>query len=96
MTLYREIGATTSCAIRTIQTTAKCGQKTEDHVRNLYYGDSWFSSVKTCDAVVATKNEWVGPVKTAHKNFPKAELEKLLENWPGGSYLVLESEGDLF
>ena len=32
-----------------------------------------------------------GPVKTSHKGFCLATLEKLMKDWPGGSYLVLKS-----
>ena len=31
------------------------------------------------------------PVKTSHKGFYLATLEKLMEYWPGGSYIVLKS-----
>ena len=31
------------------------------------------------------------PVKTFHKNFCLATLEKLIKDWLGGSYLVLKS-----
>ena len=32
---------------------------------------------------------YYGPVKTSHKGFCLATLEKLMKDWPGGSYLVL-------
>ena len=31
------------------------------------------------------------PAKTIHKGFCLATLEKLMKNWPGGSYIVLKS-----
>ena len=33
---------------------------------------------------------YYGPVKTSHKGFCLAMLEKLMKDWPGGSYLVLK------
>jgi hypothetical protein len=53
-------------------------------------GDSWFSSVKTATKVMENGHEWVGPVKTAKRLYPKEELESRLENWPGGMHLVME------
>ena len=35
--------------------------------------------------------DYYGPVKTSHKGFCLATLEKSMKDWPGGSYLVLES-----
>ena len=35
--------------------------------------------------------DYCGPVKTRHKGFCLATLEKLMKDWPGGSYLVLKS-----
>ena len=37
--------------------------------------------------------EFVGIVKTAHSKFPKAELETIMSNWPGGSHMVMERVG---
>ena len=35
--------------------------------------------------------DYCGPAKTSHKDFCLAALEKLMKDWPGGSYLVLKS-----
>ena len=34
---------------------------------------------------------YYGPVKTIHKGFCLATLEKLMKYWPGESYLVMKS-----
>ena len=34
---------------------------------------------------------YYGPVKTSHKGFCLATLEKLMKDWPIGSYLVMKS-----
>ena len=61
--------------------------------RELYFGDSWFTSIK---AVKGTKDqfghEYFGALKTNHSGTPKEEIEKIMENWNPGSYLVLECE----
>ena len=35
--------------------------------------------------------DYCGPVKTSHKGFCLATLEKLMKDWPGGSYTVMKS-----
>ena len=34
--------------------------------------------------------DYLGPVKTTHKGFCLATLEKFMKYWPGGSYLVMK------
>ena len=41
--------------------------------------------------MAASGVNYCGPVKTSHKGFCLAMLEKLMKDWPGGSYLVLKS-----
>jgi len=48
---YHELGATTSCSLRASAKMANCGQKIEEHCWNLILADSWFSSVKTAEAI---------------------------------------------
>ena len=68
--------------------TKGCGQLTSN---DTYFADSWFSSVKTAEEMAAAGVNYCGPVKTSHKGFCLATLEKLMKDWPGGSYLVLKS-----
>ena len=56
-----------------------------------YFADSWFSSVKTAEDMAAAGVDYCGPVKTSHKGFCLATLEKFMKDWPGGSYFVLKS-----
>jgi hypothetical protein len=46
--------------------------------------------VKVAALVKQAGHEFVGPVKTSHKNFPKNQLETLVKEWPGGTLFVLE------
>ena len=73
---------TTVCMKRLDISTKRCGQLTSN--------DSWFSSVKTDEGVAAVGVDYCRPVKTSHKGFCLATLEKLIKDWPGGSYLVLK------
>ena len=34
--------------------------------------------------------DYCGPVKTSHKGFCLSTLEKLMEYWPGGSYIIIK------
>ncbi len=88
---YRELGATTSCSLRATAKMANCGQKIEEHFRNLILADSWFSSVKTAEAIHESGHEWISVVKTSHSLFPQKELEDKLKTWPGGMNLALEA-----
>ena len=36
-------------------------------------------------------SEFLGPVKTAHKKFPKKYLEDTMKDWPPGSHMVMET-----
>ena len=82
------LGGTAACIKRLAIATKGCGQLTSE---DTYFADSWFSSVKTSGEMAAAGVDYCGPVKTSHKGFCLATLEKLIKYWPGGSYLVLKS-----
>ena len=56
-----------------------------------YFADIWFSSVKTAEEEMASVVDYCEPDKTIHKGFCLATLEKLMKNWPGGSYIIMKS-----
>ena len=58
-------------------------------IKKTYFADSWFSYIKTAEEMAAAGVNYCIPVKTIHKGFCLATLEKLMKDWPGGSYLVL-------
>ena len=68
--------------------TKGCGQLTSN---DKYFADSWFSSVKTSEEMAAAGANYCGPARTSHKGFCLDTLEKLMKDWPGGSYLVMNS-----
>ena len=82
------LGGTTLCMKRLAISTKGCGQLTSN---DTYFSDIWFSSVKTAEEMESAGVDYCGPVKTGHKGFCLATLEKLMKDWPGGSYLVLKS-----
>ena len=82
------LGGTAECMKRLAIATKGCGQLTSN---DAYFVDSWFSSVKTAEEMAAAGVDYCGPVKTSQKGFCLATLEKLMKDWPGGSYLLLKS-----
>ena len=68
--------------------TKGCGQLISN---DTYFAYSWFSSVKTAEEMAAAGVDYCGPVKTIHKVFCLATLEKLMNDWLRGSYLVMKS-----
>ena len=82
------LGGSDVCMKRLAISTKGCGQLTSN---DTYFADSWFSSVKTTDEMAAAGVNYCGPAKTSHKGFCLATLEKLMKDWPGGSYIFLMS-----
>ena len=56
-----------------------------------YFADSWFGGVKTAEEAMSEGVDYCRPVKTIHKGFCLATLEKLMKYFPGGSHLVVKS-----
>ena len=80
-------GGTTVCMKRLAISTKECGQLTSNYT---YFTDIWFSSVKTDEEVMAAGVDYCGPVKTIHKGFCLATLEKLMKYWRVGSYIFMK------
>ena len=56
---------------------------------NTLFSDIWFSGVKTMEDKNTEGIYYCRYVKTSHKGFCLAQLEKLLKEWPGGFYLFM-------
>ena len=66
-------------------------EEEEDERRQwVFYADSWFGSVKTVANIGKSGNHAVMMVKTAHARSPKKWLEEQMEEFPGGTWIVLE------
>jgi len=91
---FKEFGATAACTLRMVEATQGCGRNPEDVLPSTISADSWFASKKTAEQILGLGHEFCGPVKTAHTGVPKKQIEDLMEDWPGGTYVVFEA-GDL-
>jgi hypothetical protein len=60
---YCELEATASCTIRAAMHMANCGQRESEHHHNCIVGDSWFTSVKTAEAIHECGHEQIGVIK---------------------------------
>ena len=94
----KELGGTAGCSLRIIEESQYSGQlerqrreSKKSGKRELYYGDSWFTSRRLLDALKRRLgHEFFGAMKTNHSGTPKAEVEEIMKDWPSGSYIVLE------
>lgn len=91
------IGVTAAFVKRRVAATAHGGSKLSErrdakktNKVESYAGDSWFSSVKAALATQEQGHEYFGPIKTNTSGFPQGEMNKWMESWPSGSYIVLE------
>ena len=93
LTFQKYIGGTSECMKRLMMDTKGCGQLTSN---NTYFADIWLNGLKTAGEAMAQEAmaeglDYCGPVKTIHKGFCQAKLEKLMNNFLGGSYIVMKS-----
>ena len=95
------LGRTAGCTMRLSKCTEYSGHEAMDErktakdesKRELYYGDSWFTSVKLLIALMNEYgHEYFGALKTNKAGAPKDEIEELMKEWNAGSYLVMECE----
>ena len=93
---FNTYGATCSCVLRLAQGTKNCGQKPDNNIGNLFYGDSWFASLKTAVAVSdLLKSDFFGVIKNAHRYYPKLYIENMMKTWPSGTHVVMETTKNL-
>ena len=76
------------CMRRLTIATKGCGQLTSNET---YFSDSWFSSVKNTEEAMDAGADYCEPVKTSHNGLCLATLEKLIKDWQGELYLVMNS-----
>ena len=82
--------ATTACTMRLID-----GVGPTDGKKRTVYGDSWFMSVATRDALKERYNyHAVGSIKTAHSNFPAEAIRWTLASTERGAKVVFKAEGE--
>lgn len=89
-----EHGGTAACSLRLVKGSKNSGQiNVNEFKRNIFLGDSWFASTKTAQLIYKEGHEFIGIIKTAHAGYPKSEIGHLMEKWPAGSSIVLETTG---
>ena len=93
----KEFGGTAACTFRLVEETLHAGSKwetrkqaQETNKKELFGGDSWFSSVPVAEGLAKRGHEYVGAMKTNHALYPKDEIELIMKNWPSGSYIVFQ------
>ena len=93
---YSGLGGTAACVMRGVTATQDMdfipNDQEEDNAdkKRLYYGDSWFGSVKTAENVAASNNHCVMLIKTVHSRSPKKWLENAMIDYPGGTWITME------
>jgi hypothetical protein len=86
-------GVTAACTMRGARDSKYCVGDDEDDTNEMFFGDSWFSSVETvCQLWNRFKCHYGGILKTNHSRFPKAWIEETMKDWPAGSHIVLEGQ----
>ena len=96
---HQNLGSTAACVLRGVETT--CNFSTFPNLpsdtansKRLYFGDSWFGSVKATLAVSKAGHHACFMVKTAHSKLPKTYLEETMKDFPGGTWITMETEVD--
>jgi len=94
---HQVLGSTAACVLRGVQATEKLTRfptvhdEGEEVSQRLYYGDSWFGSVKAVAAVAQAGYYACFIIKTGHSRSPKAWLEAKMKDYPGGTWITLEA-----
>ncbi|CAB9527834.1 unknown protein [Seminavis robusta] len=94
---HAKLGGTISCSIRLAEDSLYCGSKLPSRQEakarqapECFKGDSWFTSVPVAEWMSEHGHAYSGAMKTNTRLFPNKEIEEKMEQWPSGSYLVLE------
>jgi hypothetical protein len=87
-------GVTAACTMRGARDSKRyVGDDDEADPKEVFFGDSWFSSVESvCQLWNRFNCRYAGILKTNHSRFPKAWIERTMKDWPAGSHIVLEGE----
>ena len=95
---YKELGATAGCTARLAEQTQYFGNTSErlDAKMNekplIYYGDSWFGSLKITLWLLETYgHESIFVIKTNHGGLPKAQMEEIMKDFPSGSNITMKA-----
>ena len=56
--------------------------------------DSWFLSDPTYQSIIRDVVRFKGIINMEHTLFPKAKIKNIIEPFPGGTHLVMDSVGE--
>ena len=96
---FQDLGSTCACVLRGVRKTSTYNSFPVEDIthdageqdrKRLYFGDSWFGSVKSVANVGKTGNHACMIVKTGHARSPKKYLEEKMKDWPGGTWITME------
>ena len=89
----QDLGSNAACTKRMMEATKEIYQKSiKGRMNDCFLFDGWFASKKATEAEMEVGADLIGMVKKNTKGFCKETIEKLTDDWPGGSYLVLRSK----
>ena len=87
-----EFGVTVECVIRGVKCVEEFTKNTHLPGRGpgLFFGDSWFGSVKVVCQVCKLGHHACFAIKTAHSRTPKKFLEETMKEFPGCAWIMME------
>jgi len=94
---HQRLGSTADCMIRGVQVSEKLTRFPTVHdegqevIKRLYFGNSWFKSVKATTEVAQAGHHNCFILKTGHSRSSKAWLEEKMMDYPGGTLITLEA-----
>ena len=100
---HQDLGSTCACVLRGVAETSKyksfpieddTQDTAEQDRKRLYFGDSWFGSVKAVANVGKSGNHCCMIIKTGHSRSPKKFLEEKMKDMPGGTWITMEGTPD--
>ena len=97
---YQNLGGTAACVLRAVRAFCEFlnlpsdDDTTTDHSPRLYVGDSWFGSIKAAIGVAKSGHHACFMIKNGYSKTPKKYLEETMKDYPGGTWITLETEID--
>lgn len=94
--LSKELGITAATTLRLVEEGkqhTECHSQDEDtRPKNIFFGDSWFGSVKVAAQVKKRGGHCCMNVKTSTKHSPKKWIDEKMKEYPGGTWIVLKGQ----
>ena len=84
----KTLGATTGCSFPLME--LSCDMCKHEKKQECYVGDSWLTSVETTLELASPGVNFVGQVKQCYKNFPWKYLEKEMECYKPGNWIIMQ------